>query len=236
MVNLYKLPDSLANPANAILSTMDGQRPLADVANTKAAAAAQSPMPPPPPTPGTSGKKRKRSEASLARDKLVSSKKYQTYKLYEELQLSEILNDPSEVDKLKEHIQQHGKLVISGYNEFRKTQLTEIRAIQESLAAREEEYKREIKRYQDKETERRLERAQILAKFEAAKRATADERALYMEEKVQLMEDREELEGKIQEQSQWKEKHDKLYAEVKELRKLKYAADRKAKGPVGVAR
>ena len=29
---------------------------------------------------------------------------------------------------------------------------------------------------------------------------------------------------------------DKVYAEVKELRKLKYAADRKAKGPVGVAR
>ena len=57
-----------------------------------------------------------------------------------------------------------------------------------------------------------------------------------MEEKMKLMEDREELQKKIQEQSQWKEKHDKLYAEVKELRKLKYAADRKAKGPVGVAR
>ena len=57
-----------------------------------------------------------------------------------------------------------------------------------------------------------------------------------MEEKMKLMEDREELQEKIQEQSQWKEKHDKLYAEVKELRKLKYAADRKAKGPVGVAR
>ena len=57
-----------------------------------------------------------------------------------------------------------------------------------------------------------------------------------MEEKVELMEDREELEGKIQEQSQWKEKYEKVYAEVKELRKLKYAADRKAKGPVGVAR
>ena len=39
MVNLYKLPDSLAHPANAILSSMEGQRPLADVANTKAAAA-----------------------------------------------------------------------------------------------------------------------------------------------------------------------------------------------------
>ena len=93
-----------------------------------------------------------------------------------------------------------------------------------------------IKRYQDKETERRLERAQILAKFEAAKSAQEEAKSWYMEEKVELMEDREELEGKIQEQSQWKEKYEKVYAEVKELRKLKYAADRKAKGPVGVAR
>ena len=57
-----------------------------------------------------------------------------------------------------------------------------------------------------------------------------------MEQKMGLMEDRQET----QEQSQWKEKHEKVYAEVKELRKLKYAADRKAKakakGPVGVAR
>ena len=81
---------------------MEKVNALADVANTKAAAAAQSPMPPPPATPGTSGKKRKRSAASLSRDRLVSSKKYQTYKLYEELQASEILNDPSELDKLKE--------------------------------------------------------------------------------------------------------------------------------------
>ena len=206
------------------------------MANTKAAAAAQSPMPPPPATPGTSGKKRKRSAATLARDKLVSSKKYQTYKLYEELQASEILNDPSELDKLKEYIHQNNILVISGYNKFKNTELTEIRAIQESLAAREEEYKREIKRYQDKETERRLERAQILAKFEEAMRETAEEKSEYMEEKVQLMEDREELEGKIQEQSQWKEKYEKVYAEVKELRKLKYAADRKEKGPVGAVR
>ena len=50
------------------------------------------------------------------------------------------------------------------------------------------------------------------------------------------MDERQELQKKIQEQSQWKGKYDKVYAEVKELRKLKYAADRKAKGPVGVAR
>ena len=77
---------------------------LADVANTKAAAAAGSPMPPPPPTPGTSGKKRKRSAASVARDKLVTGKKYQTYKLYEALQSSGIINDPSELGKLQDHL------------------------------------------------------------------------------------------------------------------------------------
>ena len=82
--NLYKLPDSLANPANAILSSKEKMNALADVANTKAAAAAQSPMAPPPATPGTSGKKRKRSAATLARDKLASSKskKYQRTKLH----------------------------------------------------------------------------------------------------------------------------------------------------------
>ena len=53
---------------------------------------------------------------------------------------------------------------------------------------------------------------------------------------MKLMVEREELQKTIKEQSQWKEKYEKVYEEVKELRKLKYAADRKAKGPVGVAR
>ena len=57
-----------------------------------------------------------------------------------------------------------------------------------------------------------------------------------MEEKMKLMVEREELQKTIKEQSQWKQKYEEVYAEVKELRKLKYAADRKAKGPVGVAR
>ena len=46
----------------------------------------------------------------------------------------------------------------------------------------------------------------------------------------------EELQKKIEEQKQLQQKYEKVYEEVKELRKLKYAADRKAKGPVGVAR
>ena len=114
------MPDSLANPANAILSTMEKMNALADVANTKATAAAGSPMPPPPPTPGTSGKKRKRSEASLARDKLVSSKKYQTYKVYEELQRRGIIDDPSEIDKLRKYIHENALLQKQAFDEYNK--------------------------------------------------------------------------------------------------------------------
>ena len=56
------------------------------------------------------------------------------------------------------------------------------------------------------------------------------------EQKMGLMQDREEWQKAIREEREWKEKYQKVYAEVLELRKLKYAADRKAKGPVGVAR
>ena len=51
-----------------------------------------------------------------------------------------------------------------------------------------------------------------------------------------LMEEREEVREEKKEQGQLQQKYDKLYAEVKELRKLKYAATAKAEGPVGVAR
>ena len=57
-----------------------------------------------------------------------------------------------------------------------------------------------------------------------------------MEQKMGLMTDRGELQKKTQEQKQLQQKYEKVYVEVKELRKLKYAADRKSKGPVGVAR
>ena len=43
-----------------------------------------------------------------------------------------------------------------------------------------------------------------------------------MEEKMGLMEDRQELQKKIEEQEQLQQKFDELKAEVKELRKLKY--------------
>ena len=235
-MNLYKILDSLANPANSILSTMEKMNALADVANTKATAAAQSPMPPPPPTPGTSGKKRKRSAASLARDKLVSSKKYQTYKLYEALQSSGIINDPSELGKLQEHLTKMVRPEAERRADFEKELRDELWKKRDEAKEQWEIAERHRKHYFDKETERRLEREQIKFSLERALRASADAKNWYMEEKVQLMEDREELEEKIQEQSQWKEKYEKVQAEVKELRKLKYAADRKAKGPVGVVR
>ena len=57
-----------------------------------------------------------------------------------------------------------------------------------------------------------------------------------MEQKMGVMQEREEWQKAIREEREWKEKYEKVYAEVKELRKLKYAADRKAKGPVGVVR
>ena len=72
---------------------MENLNALADIANTKAADAAKSPMPPPPATPGTSGKKRKRSAAAISRDKLVTSKKCQTYKLWEVLQRTRVIKD-----------------------------------------------------------------------------------------------------------------------------------------------
>ena len=81
---------------------MENLNALADIANTKAADAAKSPMPPPPATPASSGKKRKRSAAAAARDKLVTSKRCQTFKLYEALQFKGIINDPSELSKLQE--------------------------------------------------------------------------------------------------------------------------------------
>ena len=52
---------------------------------------------------------------------------------------------------------------------------------------------------------------------------------------LMLMQDREEWQKAIREEREWKEKYEKVYEEVKELRKLKYAATAKAKGPVGVA-
>ena len=104
---------------------MEKVNALADVANTKAAAAAQSPMPPPPATPGTSGKKRKRSEASLARDKLVSSKKYQTYKLWEVLQRTRIIKDPKDADGLEKYISDMVILERDGWREYRKESVEE---------------------------------------------------------------------------------------------------------------
>ena len=99
---------------------MENPNALADIANTKAADAVNSPMPPPPATPASSGKKRKRSEAAKARDKLVTSNKCQTYKLYEELYLRDILKDPSELDKLKKYFSDMATLEIGGYREYKK--------------------------------------------------------------------------------------------------------------------
>ena len=61
-------------------------------------------------------------------------------------------------------------------------------------------------------------------------------RADAAEAKLAAVEERDRWSEKIRELSKVQEEKDRYYAEVLELRKLKYAADRKAKGPVGVAR
>ena len=215
---------------------MENPNALADIANTKAADAAKSPMSPPPATPASSGKKRKRSEAAKARDKLVTSKKCQTYKLYEELYLRDILKDPSELDKLKKYLSDMAILHIGGYREYTKETVAKQAKFEEKQQELQAVCERKIKNYEDAtKSYKELGERQFI-EFLKWKSEYNTLRCETMEEKMKLMEDREELQKKIQEQSQWKEKHDKLYAEVKELRKLKYAADRKAKGPVGVAR
>ena len=72
---------------------MENLNALADIANTKAAPAAKTPMPPPPTTTGTSGKKRRRSEAAISRDKLVTSKRCQTFKLWEALEEDSVIDE-----------------------------------------------------------------------------------------------------------------------------------------------
>ena len=209
---------------------------LADIANTKAADAAKSPMPPPPATPASSGKKRKRSEAAIARDKLVTSKKCQTYKLYEELYLRDILKDPSELDKLKKYLSDMAILEIDGYREYKKDMVEARAKLEEKQQELQAVCERQIKNYEDATKSYKELRERQFVEFLKWKSEYNTLRCETMEEKMKLMVEREELQKTIKEQSQWKVKYEKVYEEVKELRKLKYAADRKAKGPVGVAR
>ena len=128
---------------------MENLNALADIANTKAADAAKSPMPPPPATPASSGKKRKRSEAAKARDKLVTSKTCQTYKLYEELQFKGILKDPSELDKLKKYLKDMAILERDGWQEYRKAMVEKQAKLEETQAKLNENCERQRKNYED---------------------------------------------------------------------------------------
>ena len=106
---------------------MENPNALAGIANTKAADAAKSPMPPPPATPASSGKKRKRSEAAIARDKLVTSKRCQTFKLWEVLQRTRIIKDPKDADGLEKYISDMAILERDGYREYKKDMVEEDR-------------------------------------------------------------------------------------------------------------
>ena len=127
---------------------MENPNALADIANTKAADAVNSPMPPPPATPASSGKKRKRSEAAKVRDKLVTSKKCQTYKLYEELYLRDILKDPSELDKLKKYLSDMAALEIGGYREYKKDTVATQAKFEETQQELQAACERQIKNYE----------------------------------------------------------------------------------------
>ena len=162
--------------------------------------------------------------------------KYQTYKLYEALQHSGIINDPSELGKLQEHLAKMVRPEAERRSDYEKELRDELGEKRREAKEQWEVAERHRKWYFDKEAERRLERAQLRSILETTVSAQVEAKNSYLEKKMQLMEDREELRKKIQEQEQLQGKYDNLHAEVKELRKLKYAADRKAKGPVGVAR
>ena len=215
---------------------MENPNALADIANTKAADAVNSPMPPPPATPGTFGKKRKRSAAAKARDKLVTSKKCQTYKLYEALQQCRVIDDPSEIEKLKKFLRESAVLALEDYEEIRKEWKGQYEKKRDQAIEAYEVCERQRKNYEDATKSYKELGQRQFVEFLKWKSEYNTLRCETMEEKMKLMEDREELQKKIQEQSQWKQKYEQVYAEVKELRPLKYAADRKAKGPVGVAR
>ena len=215
---------------------MENPNALADIANTKAADAVNSPMPPPPATPGTSGKKRKRSEAAKARDKLVTSKKCQTYKLYEALQQCRVIDDPSELEKLKKFLRESAVLALEDYEEIRKEWKGQYEKKRDQAIEAYEMTQRHKKNYEDAtKSYKELEQRQFVEflKWQGEYNLIKSD---VLEQKLGLMEDRAELRKKIEEQKQLQQKFDELKAEVKELRKLKYAADRKAKGPVGVAR
>ena len=215
---------------------MQNLNALADIANTKAAPAAKTPMPPPPTTTGTSGKKRKRSEAAIARDKLVTSKRCQTFKLWEALEEDSVIDDPKDVEKLKKWIKKMKTLEAEGWAEINKgpveAKQKELRDLIAQVQKIKEHYEKEKKRV----TENGLRALHLTDMWQELKCHLMQQKMELAEQKMGLMQDREEWQKAIREEREWKEKYQKVYAEVKELRKLKYAADRKAKGPVGVAR
>ena len=218
---------------------MENLNALADIANTKAAPAAKTPMPPPPTTTGTSGKKRKRSEAAIARDKLVTSKRCQTFKLWEALEEESVIDDPKDVAKLKKWIKKMKTLEAQGWEEINKGPVAEVdgmhanyRDMIAQVQKLKEHYEKEKQRY----TIGVQEGLMASSSWRELKCFLMQQKMELAEQKMGLMQDREEWQKAIREEREWKEKYEKVYEEVKELRKLKYAADRKAKGPVGVAR
>ena len=127
-------------------------------------------------------------------------------------------------------------LHIGGYREYTKETVAKQAKFEEKQQELQAVCERQIKNYEDATKSYKELREKQFVEFLKWQGEYNLIKSDVLEQKLGLMEDRAELRKKIEEQKQLQQKLDELKAEVKELRKLKYAADRKAKGPVGVAR
>ena len=194
----------------------------------------------PPKTPGPSTtKKRKRSAASVAHDKDVNSKKCKTYKLYQLLLYCNWIKDIDDLDGLCKNIDE-AKSAIERFDETVDAKVQALTGpwIQQAKEERAEtlQLRADCRANQAQHYVNYIRVLEDNAKLRTACGVAQQVRAEAAEAKLAAVEERDRWSEKIRELSKVQEEKDKYYAEVLELRKLKYAADRKAKGPVGVAR
>ena len=194
----------------------------------------------PPKTPGApTSKKRKRSAASVAHDRDVNSKKCKTYKIYQLLLYCNWIKDVDDLDGLCKNIDE----AKSAIERFDETVDAKVQALTGPWIQKSKEIDAaKLKATADckkRVAACQLEYANLLVKMLRMQALFTEAQAMRAdaaEAKLAAVEERDRWSEKIRELSKVQEEKDRYYAEVLELRKLKYAADRKAKGPVGVAR
>ena len=194
----------------------------------------------PPKTPGTSTcKKRKRSAASVAHDKDVNSKKCKTYKMYQLLLDCNWIKNVDDLDGLCKAIDE----AADHKGRFDQTVDAKVQALTGPwIQQAKEERAKTLQLQADckiNQAQHYVNYIRVLednAKLRTACAVAQQVRAEAAEAKLAAVEERDRWRDRIRELSKVQEERDTYYAEVLELRKLKYAADRKAKGQVGVAR